>query len=286
MHSSYTKQRRKYSAITLLAISIAWLLWGGNQSRSGVDFDWDLRTGFAHIDACPYSSGVGRIIASPYCYLIAMQAKPLIRDKFQKNGWHAAKGHIFVSSVWFLPIVIRLDEVADWRIIDPEVTPLMQAAEKGDAVRVKELLVGGANVNAQDQRGYTALMHASMDYHGSAAVVKILVSAGADVNAKDKSGNTALSWAVWNGIRLEIAKELIASGADVNGRDGWGNPILVDAAGSGGDEKTAAEAVKLLINSGADANATDSHGETALALARRIHSNSIVQILEQAQAND
>jgi hypothetical protein len=272
--------------IALLSISIVWLLWAGAQSHSGVDFDWDSRTGFAHIDACPYSSGVSRIIVSPYCYLIAMQAKPLIRGKFQRNGWHAAKGHIFVSSIWFLPIVIRLDEVADWRIIDPEETPLMQAAEKGDALRIKELLVGGANVNARDQRGYTALMYASMSYHDSAAVVKILVLGGADVNARDKSGNTALSWAVWSGIRLEAARELIASGADVNARDGFGNPILFDAVGSGGDEKVSAEAVKLLINSGADVNLTDSHGENALALAQRIHSDSIVQLLKQARAND
>jgi ankyrin repeat protein len=87
----------------------------------------------------------------------------------------------------------------------------MQAAAKGDINQIKKLLAPGANVNAQDQSGYTALMYASKgSTDNAAAIVAALLSAGAAGNAKDKRGNTALNWATWNGIRLEAMKQLIA----------------------------------------------------------------------------
>jgi len=40
-------------------------------------------------------------------------------------------------------------------MIDPEETPLMQAAATGDIDQIKKTLALGANVNAQDQSGYS-----------------------------------------------------------------------------------------------------------------------------------
>jgi ankyrin repeat protein len=45
----------------------------------------------------------------------------------------------------------------------------------------------GADVNAKDQEGRTALMYAS-----KGEVAKILIEAGAELNAKDQKGETAL----------------------------------------------------------------------------------------------
>jgi len=84
-------------------------------------------------------------------------------------------------------------------MIDPEETPLMQAAATGDIDQIKKTLALGANVNAQDQSGYTALMYVSKGSTGkAAAIVAALQSAGAVGNAQDKRGNTAVNWATWN----------------------------------------------------------------------------------------
>ena len=48
----------------------------------------------------------------------------------------------------------------------------------------------GADVNAEDLRGYTALMAASDT--GQLKAVKVLVDKGADINAEDVNGRTAL----------------------------------------------------------------------------------------------
>ena len=70
-------------------------------------------------------------------------------------------------------------------------------------VPLLELLVkNGADVNARDNTGSTALMMAS--YEGNVDVVKMLLENGADLNATEKSGKTALSIA-----KLKDNKEVI-----------------------------------------------------------------------------
>jgi ankyrin repeat protein len=75
---------------------------------------------------------------------------------------------------------------------------------------MKTLIKAGADVNAKDEGGVTALMLASSDGHKE--MVKMLIKAGADVNAKDKNGKTALMRASERG-RKEIVKMLIKAGA-------------------------------------------------------------------------
>lgn len=79
-------------------------------------------------------------------------------------------------------------------------TPLMWARknkdygdQKGLNV-IKNLLSYGADVNAHDNDGMTALMHASAYDNG--ALIHALVTHGADIEAVDKKGNTALMYAV------------------------------------------------------------------------------------------
>ncbi|MBQ1960542.1 MAG: ankyrin repeat domain-containing protein, partial [Akkermansia sp.] len=59
---------------------------------------------------------------------------------------------------------------------------------------VDALIKAGANVNAQDEDGNTALMDAADEGH--TAVVLRLIQAGADVNARDDEGETALRKAI------------------------------------------------------------------------------------------
>lgn len=67
------------------------------------------------------------------------------------------------------------------------------AAQAGDLRKLRELLAGGADPDATDQTGKTALHWAAMNGHEALAAA--LLDAGANVNAKDRNGRTPLHWA-------------------------------------------------------------------------------------------
>ena len=87
---------------------------------------------------------------------------------------------------------------------------LFQPAENGDYAEVKRLIEEGADVNAQDIDGYTALMTASANGHPE--VTKLLIEGGANVNAQSNDGETALMLALMRG-RNEITQLLMEAGA-------------------------------------------------------------------------
>jgi ankyrin repeat protein len=66
---------------------------------------------------------------------------------------------------------------------------LIEAAQKGDLAQVKTLLTTGADVNARDHDGRTALMFAA--WNGNLEAMRLLIDKGADVHAKAKNGDTA-----------------------------------------------------------------------------------------------
>ncbi|GMI34647.1 hypothetical protein TeGR_g8411 [Tetraparma gracilis] len=72
---------------------------------------------------------------------------------------------------------------------------LVDAAEKGDAKKVRELLAAGADVNhtKEGNDGMTALFKAARAGH--LEVVKALVGAKANVNKPADNGFTPLKWA-------------------------------------------------------------------------------------------
>ncbi len=71
------------------------------------------------------------------------------------------------------------------------ISPLMQATS--DLEMVKLLISYRADVNLKNFRGATPLMAAAGD--GPSSVVKYLLEKGADANARDQDGNTALRYA-------------------------------------------------------------------------------------------
>ena len=76
---------------------------------------------------------------------------------------------------------------------------LIMAAETGNAEKVKRLVEFlGADVNACDRSGNTALMRAA--FLGKKEVVQVLVSRGADIALSSRvSGITALDYALYGG---------------------------------------------------------------------------------------
>ena len=67
------------------------------------------------------------------------------------------------------------------------------------------LLAAGANPNAKNKAGGTALMWAGV--YGQEEAARVLIEKGADANLKDEQGLTASAWAAKN-KRDELAQLL------------------------------------------------------------------------------
>lgn len=149
------------------------------------------------------------------------------------------------------------DEAAD----ETPAGQLVAAATVGDVMRVGALLDEGVPPDATS-RGFPAIHRAAQA--DSLAVLELLVAAGADLEAVDRSGHTALARAALFG-RAGAVSFLLESGADPNAHAepnnqtpllgllfGWSlgqspNPLGIEA-----DEEERLIAARALLAAGAD----------------------------------
>jgi rhodanese-related sulfurtransferase len=89
-------------------------------------------------------------------------------------------------------------------------TPLILAARQGQGVVVQELIAAGADLEAVDRDGNTALWAAC--YAGQLAVIEQLLDAGANINHQNPDGASALIYAASAG-KTDVVALLIAKGA-------------------------------------------------------------------------
>jgi uncharacterized protein len=87
-----------------------------------------------------------------------------------------------------------------------------EAARSGDVPALERLLAAGADINARDPHGQTALMLAALEGHERA--VAFLAQRGADLNHTAKYTLSALMLAVIRGHRW-VAQALVNAGADL-----------------------------------------------------------------------
>ena len=193
---------------------------------------------------------------------------------------------------------------------------LREGAIHGDVEEVRRLIAEGADVNAANTDGETALMSAARNGHIETA--KLLISKDANINAADKIGVTVLMLAVsgWTNPEqksqspaadmrdiavavvpgfvkneisreknaknaenrhAELAKLLIDAGANINAASRDGWTALMYAAACGN-----ASAVKMLIDKGADVKVKNCKGKTALDIARERGLKEAIRLLEAA----
>jgi ankyrin repeat protein len=131
---------------------------------------------------------------------------------------------------------------------DREITPLMYAAEIGSVDAMRLLIDRGADVNAQNAFGSTALMWSVSD----PAKVRLLLDHGAQVNTAAKSGRTALIIAAFTNPSAEVVRLLLAKGAKVDVMDSR-HVTPLNAATFGNDTAT----VRLLLEARADFDTAD-----------------------------
>lgn len=154
-------------------------------------------------------------------------------------------------------------------ITEYPIPPLDWAISSDNLDLVKLLLKHGATIKVS----YLA----SAADRGDVEIAEILIAHGADVNATNADGSTALHNAAWSG-QEEIVKLLLSKGAHPDPKRSDGLTPLINAAGPGAESHGKA-CVELLLAKGANVNATDGNGETALHKAAYYGNKDVIEIL-------
>ena len=212
----------------------------------------------AHADAVSNDSNTPLHLASAGGYsdivmqLLSHGADVLAKDSMGRAALQLAleKGHADCASL------LQTNARDDDR--NTRNTPLHTAAEGGDLARVSQLIDAGAVLDANSNKGYTALElavekgHASVaallrskgardpeerdsdrqtplmnaSWKGDSARVAHLLSQGADPSTRNEYGGTSLHWASYKG-RMGVVKVLLARGVPINsrGKDGGRTPL-------------------------------------------------------------
>jgi ankyrin repeat protein len=166
-----------------------------------------------------------------------------------------------------------------WGAVPPE-SPVADAAMRGDVEAVRALLERGADVNAPQGDGMTALHWAAE--LGEAALAAVLLDAGADPAASTRLGAyTPLHLASREG-HAGIVAALLEAGADVHAATSTGavTPLHFAAAAS------SAETVKELLDAGADPNARETQWQmTPLMFAAAAGRAPVIEVLLKGGAD-
>ena len=130
-------------------------------------------------------------------------------------------------------------------------SPMSQATSRGFYSVMKALFKAKAKLNGGRSVFREAISRDEVD------LARFFIHAGANINAQDQFGDSALLYAIRSSKNLKMIKMLIAENIDLEIQGGYhpdqNRPTaLIDAASTG-----FLEAVKLLIEAGADRNAVD-----------------------------
>ena len=166
----------------------------------------------------------------------------------------------------------RAGQTAIQLATDEKAAPGLLLFDDDRAALLQLLGTGGANLNVADADGNTALHRNASGYDGLLGdKIKELLASGADINATNKRGRTALHVAVEKlvsspepGYRNNALLELLQNKPNVNAQDNDGlTPLHVLAAA---DSSFRPQATKALLDAGANPNLRDHLGRTPIHL--------------------
>jgi ankyrin repeat protein len=182
-----------------------------------------------------------------------------------------------VRNFLVISIITSNSYVQNMELPPRHTTNVIEAVKSGNVPRIKILLAQGADINAADEQGNTALhMAVAM---ASEEVVKLLLNRGASVNAK--KGYTPLHLAAYSGY-VEIAKNLLSHKAIINATTLTKATPLYLAVQQG-----QLRVILLLLENGASVNIPKNDGTTPLYLAAKIGKRDLVApIIKHATNSD
>jgi hypothetical protein len=158
-------------------------------------------------------------------------------------------------------------------------TDVFTAAATGHVLALKDLLDANPHVSRVeqlDERGWTALHHAS--YNGHLPCVRLLIQKNAHVDAVAEGECVPLHMAAAHGS-VECVTALLTAGADANLPDEAGSTALHYAAQPG-----RLDVVRALVGAGAVVNMKNGRRETPLDLAVRLEDDAVAIALREAKA--
>lgn len=186
---------------------------------------------------------------------------------------------LYVAFVTFSPAPVA---AADREVLYSKAEDLIRYTD--DVKGLSALIAQGVDVKrpSKNSQGRTLLFSAATE--GKIAMMDVVLKAGADPNAKDEDGMTALRHVAWTGKnQVNVTKRLIAAKADVNltADDDWTPLIQVMYA----DPSVAVPVAQVLLQAGADASIVNNEGNSALMLAAKRGMPALIPALVKGGAD-
>jgi len=151
---------------------------------------------------------------------------------------------------------------------------VIEAARSGNVDEIRALVQKGADVNASEGDGMTALHWAAEGNHAEAA--SILLYAGARIDARTRIGAYTPLLVASRVGNAEVVEVLLKAGADVHYRTTTGGMTALHFAAAAGNPR----AVELLLNHGAEVDAREGGSDhTALMVAAANNRLDVVRLL-------
>ncbi|WP_162918477.1 ankyrin repeat domain-containing protein [Taklimakanibacter deserti] len=222
------------------------------------------------------------------------QVQALLRGGADSNRSSSYGGPINLAAALGPPeiVVALLDAGADPQMPGfGGMSPLHTAALSGQPAITRILVQRGAQVDALDNLGRTALLVYASGAAHNLDVLQILLKAGANPNAAERTTNISVLHYIAQQGEVEEAELLVAAGANLNARDNLFGQTPLHHANACCNGAIGAivnhEMVRFLIAHGADMNAEDINGRTPLFYVRKCSPNAslLIDIMSKAGAH-
>lgn len=214
-----------------------------NLYRKGQGVEFDLERAFTFVQA---AAERGHLEAQFSLGRMYLSGKGTHKDTNAAQLWMARAaegGHVGATEALVVLITQMTSPSNEAPVAEPEVqvagsaiaermglSPLMEAASRGELRAVSQLIDGGTEIDERDPEGRTPLMLASVS--GQTDVVSRLLESGARPDATDRDGMTAIMHAARAG-QTKAMELLLAGGSETLGLNNLGQSLSEIALAAG-----------------------------------------------------